>query len=113
APPVVTPPNAAQAANWNGPEAAHWVAHRDRHDCMLAPFADLLMAAAAIRPGEIVLDVGCGCGATTLAAAGAAGPGRPTGIDLAAPMLAEALSAHAGSDGVRLGSAVWLVTARR
>ena len=42
----------------------------------------------ASQPGEPVLDIGCGCGATTLAAAHAAAPGgAATGIDLSAPML--------------------------
>jgi SAM-dependent methyltransferase len=43
-----------------------------------------------------VLDVGCGCGATTIAAARAAG--SVVGLDLSAPMLAEArrLGAQAG-----------------
>src|SRR5207302_1349617 len=42
------------------------------------------------RSGERVLDVGCGCGATTMAAARAVDPGPAVGVDLSAPMLDEA-----------------------
>jgi SAM-dependent methyltransferase len=69
-----------------------WATHRNRHDRMLAPLADLVLTAAAIQSGDTMLDVGCGYGATTLAAAGAARPGRVVGVDLSAPMLAR----HAG-----------------
>jgi SAM-dependent methyltransferase len=60
----------------------------DGQDRMLAPVADALLGAADLRPGASVLDVGCGCGATTLAAAATVGPtGTATGIDLTPAML--------------------------
>jgi SAM-dependent methyltransferase len=49
------------------------------------------MAAAAIAPGEAVLDIGCGNGLTSRDAARAAGPGATVlGVDLSGPMLARA-----------------------
>jgi ubiquinone/menaquinone biosynthesis C-methylase UbiE len=50
--------------------------------------ADALLAAAHLTPGEAVVDIGCGCGATTLGAARAVGSaGSAYGIDLSEPML--------------------------
>jgi SAM-dependent methyltransferase len=55
--------------------------------------ADALFAAANLRPGEKVLDLGCGGGATTLAAAAAVGPdGVVCGVDVTEEMLAVARS---------------------
>jgi cyclopropane fatty-acyl-phospholipid synthase-like methyltransferase len=79
--------NPEQAEHWNGDEARHWITHQARYDRMLAPMADLLLHAAALIPGERLLDIGCGCGATTLAAARNVAPGEALGIDLSAPML--------------------------
>src|SRR5690606_8632647 len=46
---------------------------------------------AGLAPGQRVLDVGCGCGATTLAAAGRVAPGgEAIGADISRPMLAHA-----------------------
>jgi SAM-dependent methyltransferase len=60
----------------------------DALDAMLAPVGDALLASADIRPGETVLDIGCGGGATTLAASRAVGPnGSVTGVDLTPEML--------------------------
>jgi ubiquinone/menaquinone biosynthesis C-methylase UbiE len=65
-----------------------WVESADERDAVLAPIADAMLERAAITPGEYVLDVGCGCGATTIASARSAGvAGGATGIDLSAPML--------------------------
>jgi SAM-dependent methyltransferase len=79
--------NDAQIEHWNRDEANHWVEHQDRYDAMLAPFGSRLLAAAAITASDRLVDVGCGCGATTLAAAQLAAAGTATGVDVSAPML--------------------------
>jgi SAM-dependent methyltransferase len=97
--------NADQYESWNGPSGHRWVADADRRDLVLASVADALLARTALRSGDAVLDVGCGCGATTLAAAEAVGPsGTAWGIDLSAPMLevARARAAAAGLANVTL-----------
>ncbi len=98
--------NTAQAEHWNTGEAvAHWVDNQARYDRMNAPFAAMILDAAGLRPGGNVLDVGCGCGGTTLAAARLIAPGQAVGLDLSGPMLARA-RADAGAAG--LGNAVFL-----
>jgi SAM-dependent methyltransferase len=85
---MTTAPNTDQFDAWNGDSGHRWVATADRRDAVLAPIGDLLLADAAIPPGDAVLDIGCGCGATSLAAAIAAGPdGAVVGLDLSEPML--------------------------
>jgi SAM-dependent methyltransferase len=85
--------NTTQAKHWNtGPGVAHWVTNQARYDRMHAPFTAVILDAAALRPGGNVLDVGCGCGATTLAAARLVAPGQALGLDLSGPMLARARS---------------------
>ncbi len=79
--------NERHAEHWNGDEASHWVAHTRRYDEMLAPFGDRLLAAAQVREPDRVLDVGCGCGATTVEAARRATAGAATGLDLSAAMV--------------------------
>ena len=80
--------NADQYAAWNGDSGQRWVADADRRDRVLAPIAHALLDAARLGPGDRVLDIGCGCGATTLDAARAVAPtGEIHGVDLSAPML--------------------------
>ena len=76
---------------WSGPRVARWLKMADGLERQLAPVAGLLAQAAALEPGERVLDVGCGVGPTTRDAAGAVGPsGSVTGLDLSAEMIAAA-----------------------
>lgn len=89
--------NSAQAQRWNGASGLHWIEHRERHLAEQQRLTPHLFRAAQISPGERVLDVGCGCGSTTIAAARAsldAGGARTgewggsaVGLDLSAPML--------------------------
>jgi len=82
--------NADQLAFWNGPGGHNWVARQEHTDITLAPVSAALLALAAPGAGERVLDVGCGCGASTLDLARAVGPsGRVTALDISGPMLAE------------------------
>lgn len=71
---------------------------------MNEPFTAMILEAAALRPGSHVLDVGCGCGGTTLAVARLIAPGQALGIDLSAPMLARA---RAGAEAAGHGNTVF------
>jgi ubiquinone/menaquinone biosynthesis C-methylase UbiE len=83
--------NADQAAYWNGPGGRHWTERQEMQDGVLAPVSQVLIGAAAIAAGERVLDIGCGCGATTLEIAARVGPGgHALGLDISEPMLARA-----------------------
>jgi SAM-dependent methyltransferase len=82
--------NADMLAFWNGQGGHIWVARQAHTDTTLTPVTDALLAFAAPRAGERVLDVGCGCGAPTLDFARAVGPsGRVAALDISGPMLAE------------------------
>ena len=62
-------PNKKQFEAWNGGESVHYVDHADRYDRQLAPFTEALLEQVRMTPDRSLLDVGCGCGALTLAAA--------------------------------------------
>jgi SAM-dependent methyltransferase len=77
-----------QAALWNGTSGNAWVEGQQLLDQILEPFQDILMDAVRAGSGSRVLDVGCGTGSTTLAAARLLGEkGRCVGIDISEPML--------------------------
>lgn len=93
--------NADQIEFWNSEVGERWAEMQARMDVVLSDIAAAVLALAAARPGERALDVGCGCGATTLALARAVGPsGAATGIDISRPMLevARRRAREAGAD---------------
>ena len=99
----MTEANPQEAERWNSSATvADWVAGQAEHDAMLAPFTPMILDAAGLTPRARVLDIGCGCGATTLAAARAVASGSVLGADLSAPMLdrARADAARAGITNV-------------
>lgn len=88
--------NAEQIAEWNGVLGQRWVAMQQQIDRVVAPFGEAALKAAAPRTGERVIDIGCGCGDTSIALARMVGPsGSVIGIDVSQPMLAVANSRQA------------------
>jgi len=79
----------ADAAEWAGEMGRQWAKSLDAMDRQLAPVGATGLAALDPRPGERILDLGCGGGATTGAIARAVGPtGQATGIDVSPDLLA-------------------------
>ena len=77
-----------------------WVEQQALLDRIYAPVARAVVEAADLRAGQAVLDVGCGSGATTFAAAWRTGPeGRAIGVDIS-PALVELARRRAGEDGL-------------
>ena len=83
--------NATQIEFWNGETGRNWVTHDALMEAMLQPLGESVMDTLAPQPGEHVLDIGCGCGHTSLSLANRVGAGGSVvGVDISAPMLAVA-----------------------
>ncbi|MCB8881586.1 class I SAM-dependent methyltransferase [Acidisoma cellulosilytica] len=90
--------NAAQTEFWNTVAGLTWAEHQAQLDRQLRPLGAAGMQVLSPQPGEAVLDIGCGCGDTSFALAGAVGEtGSVLGLDISEPMLAVARSRAADS----------------
>jgi SAM-dependent methyltransferase len=80
--------NADQIEFWNGNAGRHWAEQQEAMDRTLASFHDAVVAFAAAKSGEHVVDIGCGSGTTSFTLSDAVGPsGQVTGVDISKPML--------------------------
>jgi SAM-dependent methyltransferase len=96
----MTTPNAVEIAYWNADAGSRWAAFQDRIDRAFAVFTREALAFADLRAGDHVLDIGCGCGATSLELGAAVGEtGSVVGVDVSVPMLAVA-DARASASGL-------------
>ena len=82
--------NAEQAQAWNGDEGRHWAEHADHYERANRRHLAHLLQGAQISPSDAVLDIGCGTGASTRAAARVATRGSALGVDLSGVMLEHA-----------------------
>ena len=80
--------NQQQIEYWNGPVGERWVGLQETIDASLAEITKSLLPFAAAKPGERVLEIGCGCGTATLALAKTVEPdGSVLAVDISRPML--------------------------
>jgi SAM-dependent methyltransferase len=98
---------AEQAAFWNGPGGQGWLAAYARIERSIAGFGQAALDAAAARPGEQAIDIGCGTGGTTMALAKSVGPtGHVLGLDISAPLIEAARAKRVDHATFVLGDAV-------
>ena len=82
---------------WREHAGPKWVRAQHSVDRIVAPITAHLHAVSDVQPGERVIDIGCGCGTTTLVFADAVGPtGHVLGVDISDPMLEVTRLASAG-----------------
>lgn len=80
--------NADQADFWTNAAGQKWVEQQVELDAFMQPVLDGVLARAVLKPGDRILDIGCGTGASTLQAAQIIGEtGVATGVDISPTML--------------------------
>ena len=84
--------NSKQKEFWSGKGGEYWVVKQNQMDIMLNPLGEKALAKLNLKADSNVLDVGCGCGATTLEIAKKVSNGIVTGLDISIPMLDQAKS---------------------
>jgi SAM-dependent methyltransferase len=99
--------NAAQIDYWNAIAGQTWARFQDQLDRQIEPLGLEAMRALAPAPGERILDVGCGCGQTSLElATRVTASGAVVGADISIPMLevarARAVPADAATPDFRV-----------
>ncbi len=96
--------NIDQAEYWSSPAGQTWVTHQAQMDTLMSGVLDAALEHAAPAPGEAVLDIGCGTGASTLGLSKRVGSdGRVSALDIADPLLelARKRGADAGLENIQ------------
>ena len=103
----VAPANQEATDAWSGPLFERFLRFRPYVAEGLGAHGEVALAAHPPRPGDRVLDIGCGFGDTTLRLAGLVGDGEVVGVDVAEPFVElarkEAAEAGVGNVSYRLG----------
>jgi len=81
----------AEQPAWDGDMGRSWARLHAATDRQMAEVGAAVLGLLDAKPGERVIDLGCGAGSTTLAIAEAVGPGgRATGVDVSPDLVAAA-----------------------
>ena len=82
--------NIKQKQFWSGAGGDVWVDKQREMDIMLNPLGERAIQGLDLSGEKKILDIGCGCGATTLEIAKAVTQGEVIGVDISEPMLERA-----------------------
>src|SRR4051812_37761034 len=97
-----------QVEFWNGGVGRKWAESQERLDQAFAPLTPPILDAAAVRPGQRVLDVGCGAGVLSLALAPSLGrAGRILAVDISRPLLDRARAREAATRSADCAAIEW------
>ncbi|HEY6925381.1 MAG TPA: methyltransferase domain-containing protein [Steroidobacteraceae bacterium] len=92
--------NSLPGEEWAGAMGERWLAHLRQFEGMISPVGQVLLQRAAFRPGERVIDIGCGAGATSIDIAQQVAPhGAVLGVDIS-PRLIEAAEERGRAENV-------------
>jgi ubiquinone/menaquinone biosynthesis C-methylase UbiE len=81
-------PNSEEIDYWNGQAGQNWINENRLTDIMYQPFGNKAVERAQPISGERILEIGCGCGTTTLVLAKLVGDsGAVTALDVSSVML--------------------------
>lgn len=99
--PQVSADNEETTEAWSGVLFDRFVTYRELVVAGLGAHGEAAIAASPPRPGDRVLDVGCGFGDTTRRLAAIAGPtGSAIGVDVAAPFIDLSIEESSAIDNV-------------
>ncbi len=97
-----SPDDNEMARMWKGRSGRTWAELQSLLDGIFEPLVDLLVADIPDGANDSVLDIGCGAGATTRAAAARLGPqGRALGIDISDALIEVARAKAVGAADFR------------
>lgn len=83
--------NSEEREFWSGPSGQSWITFEGQQDRLLSGVSDAVLAHANLAFGERILDIGCGTGALSVAAADLVGEaGHVLATDISKPMLSRA-----------------------
>jgi SAM-dependent methyltransferase len=84
--------NNAQIEYWNSSSGETWAQFQEPLDRQIEPLGLAAIDVLKPREGQHIVDIGCGCGQTTLSLASRVGvTGSVMGVDISKPMLEVAL----------------------
>ena len=95
--------NSEQIEYWNDRAGPNWVKFYKKLDGQIGDVGKIAIDRAGVTTGQYVLDIGCGCGDSSLELARRVGPdGTVRGVDISQPMLEQAVRRAALEPALKL-----------